>query len=158
MKDLALFCHVPEHSLQEVLSALAPYASSEIRAYAAIPLTKSVGTEEKDINEELAQKIAAKVAPTKKQPMRRQVLQSVLWHWDSFRDTEGEGDNSMRAALGSLSKALREFAPLYDSPIELICIREREFQPNGGYLGTVYRPTALGVRVREILIEQGKIK
>ncbi len=115
---------------------------------------------EDQVDEELAQAIAEKIAPTPKQTVRKELLQKILWYWDSLTDTQGEAaiSASLRVGLASISKAIKPLAPYMSSPIDLICHRDREFFPNGSYRATIYTPTSLGVRVREILLEQGKIK
>jgi hypothetical protein len=160
MPDILISARVPENSVSDAVAALKPFATSEIEVFAQFetPEYIEVSCKEKIVDEVLAQEIASTIAPTPKQTMRREVLESVLWHWDSLLDTKGEGDPAMRVALGALSKALRPFAPYMASPIELICVREREFLPTGEYRATVYRPTDLGVCVRDILIEKGAIK
>lgn len=157
MPDILISVRVPETSVLEAIAAIQPFAISTVEALVSYePQPKSETLI--DVDENLAQAIAERISPSTKQTMRREVLQSVLWHWDSFLDTQGEGDPSMRVALGSLSKSLKQLAPYMSSPIEMICTRERRFFPDGKYQGTVYNPTKLGERVREILIEQGKIK
>ena len=158
MPNLFVIAQVAEGSLPDVIAALKPFLTSSVQTFVQYePTTPDSLVDDIDVDEDLAQAIAEKIKPSAKQPMRKEVLKNVLWHWDSFLSTGGEGDTSMRGAIGSLSKSLKSLAPLMTHPVELICTRERQFEANGQYRGTVYEPTRLGLRVREILIKHGQI-
>ena len=94
--------------------------------------------------------------------MRLETLEFVLNRGDTWLDQNGEPDPALRNATGALSKALRKFAPYEESPLDILCTRQRHTVPSGPYKGryqgTRYIPTKLGMRVKEILQEWGVMR
>ncbi|TMJ20177.1 MAG: hypothetical protein E6G92_10615 [Alphaproteobacteria bacterium] len=112
--------------------------------------------------EDRAQAIAKWIRPRSNQPMRLETLEFVLNGGNTWFDQNGESDPALRNATGALSKALRKFAPWQESPLEILCDRQRVMVSNGPfkgrYQGTRYSPTPLGRRVRDILTEWGVLR
>jgi hypothetical protein len=148
---------VPDLSkVPSVLGALEPVVpQGTITLYESKPLPQPPSAEDVAL-EALAKKVADAIRPTAKQPMRIEAIRAALGGWDTFHDQEGEVDPALRNALGALSKAMKQVFPNDSSPIERIATRKR-FSDKGGYLGTRYHATPLGVRVRKILEADGSI-
>ena len=163
MTDVVLLVRVAEDDAAAAVAAVFPFAKAPPECLVAHPTLDPEAAfldhvEAGDLDAR-AREIAEAVRPRGNQKMRRDALEAALWGYDSFHGTEGEGDASMRVALGALSKALRPFAMSYASPIDIIANRYRDYEPStGGYRGTIYKPTKLGLAVRAILIENGDVR
>ncbi len=125
-------------------------AEGQVELFELQELPKPTNEEDQEL-ESTAQKIAKLIRPTARQPMRGEALKVALVGWDTFMDQKGEADPSLRNALGAVSKAMRPIFPYDSSPIDRLATRRKRFDDHGGYLGTVYTPTKLGIRVKEIL-------
>ena len=145
------------NAVDAILRAVRPLVAEDRIEFFAPAVMPGLADEEKKI-ESLAQEIANAIRPTAKQPMRPEALRVALKGWDTFWDQKGEADPALRNALGALSKAMRPIFPYDASPIDRLATRTKKFDDKTGhYLGTVYRPTALGNRVREILEAEGSL-
>ncbi|WOF43182.1 hypothetical protein KNJ79_19000 [Sphingopyxis indica] len=148
-----------EHDLIDLLEAVKTLAHGAPRVFTQQEVPK-LPSAEKEF-EDRAYAIAKAIKPRPSQPMRREALRMALCNGDTWFDQKGEPDPAMRNATGALSKALRPFAPWEESPLEILCRRQREVVAKGPYKGkyqgTRYLPTSLGKRVREILNEWGVI-
>lgn len=125
-------------------------AEGQVELFEVQELPKPTDEEDSEL-ESTALEIAKLIRPTARQPMRAEALQVVLGGWDTFWDQKGEPDPSLRNALGAVSKAMRPIFPFESSPIDRLATRRKHFGDHGGYLGTIYTPTKLGKRVKEIL-------
>lgn len=141
----------------EAIKGIAVGQTTKIWTRLAIP---NLPSDEKAF-EERAQAIAGAIKPRPNQKMRLEALRYVFNESNTFWAQQGEPDPALRNATGALSKALRRFAPYYDSPMEIICERRREIHSGGPlkgtYQGIQYVLTKLGKRVRDILKEWGEI-
>jgi hypothetical protein len=146
-----------ESRLIDLLEAVKHLIRGAPHIFTAQPAPK-LPSDQKDF-EDRAQAIAKAIKPRPNQPMRLEALRIVLGGGDTWFDQKGEPDPAMRNATGALSKALRSFAPFEESPLEILCRRQREVVAKGlhkgKYQGTRYITTKLGDRVREILCEWG---
>lgn len=149
---ITIMFDVQDSNATSALSAINPFAVGKIRTCTEYVLPTPSA---KNINlNHLAREIAEKIKPSGKQTMRLEALDAALNGYDSFEDQQGEKNDSMRVALGALSKALRPFSNS-SSPIELIADRTKRYSQEGTYLGTKYTPTDLGKRIHQILVDEG---
>ena len=148
-----------DEKVVEVLEAVIGLSrNAKIFAIEKAPVSPSAKKEFED----RAIAIAKWIKPRANQPMRLETLELVLSGGDTWFDQNFEPDSALRNATGALSKALRKFAPWDESPLEILCDRQRVMVPEGPfrgrYQGTRYLLTPLGKRVRDILVESGVLK
>lgn len=160
---MLLIAKIEPQNADAIASALAPFiAPGDLQMYAEVPcaVTPAAPTPAlpNDDTAEVAREIAEAIAPRDSQPMRREALEAALGGYNSFWDSKGVADPSLRNGFVAISKAMRPLFPGHASPIDMLARREKLYEPvTRRYLGTVYRITPLGRAVKAELIEMGAL-
>ncbi|NJO13872.1 MAG: hypothetical protein HC870_01235 [Rhizobiales bacterium] len=159
MAMVTVHIELSEDKLVDCLDAIRKFSPAKLRIFAEQPVPPSPMREAE--LQKLAHKIALAIAPRPEQQARRDALKLVLEGGDTFTSQEGEADPALRNATGAISKSLRRFDPVAQSPLDLLCERRREVfsrgPHKGNYKGMRYIPTALGQRVLRKLKELGML-
>lgn len=139
------------NAVDQILRAITPFVTEDqVELFEPHKFASLTDADDEEF-EQTAQKLAKLIRPTARQPMRSEALNAALFGFDTLHDQRGNDDPSLRNALGALSKAMRPMFPNDPSPIDRLATRRKYFRDDGRYLGTIYTPTKLGVRVKEIL-------
>lgn len=150
MAEVTLIACLDEAQLEKALSRLSGLtkkAPEVLAPYSPTPAPKK----------SKARQVAEIIAPRPSQTMRREALKNILIHYDSFLDTQGEGDPGMRVAFSHISRALK---PIWhgSNGIDMLVNRQRDYDPSSGqYRGTIYSPTPFGEEVLAELKAMGAL-
>lgn len=150
MAEVTLIACLDETQVEEALSRLSGLtkkAPEVLAPYSPPPAPKK----------SKARQVAEMIAPRPTQTMRREALKNILIHYDSFLDTQGEGDPGMRVAFSHISRALKPFWGGTNG-IDMLANRRREYESSSGaYRGTIYTPTPFGEEVLAELKAMGAL-